>query len=68
MARLRVEKGAAGQLHGRRLLETSQEHVRGMERRGEIVPTVTAEGPRGPRYLYSRADLDRFRIRIDYNV
>src|SRR4051812_25419432 len=36
-------------------------------RKGEITPTVVAEGPNRPLYKFDKVDLDKFREKIDYD-
>ena len=66
MPRLKVaESSLLGTCGAAAYLGVGRSTLESWRRRGEIIPTAVEEGPL---YKFEKADLDKFRERIDYDV
>lgn len=67
MPRLKCDGELLGTVGAARYLAVHRSSLTLWRLRGYLVPTAVEVTPRGPRYKFSRADLDRFREHIDYD-
>jgi len=67
MVRLSSGDGLLGTNGAARFLGISRSTIDFWRRKGDLMPTLTLDGPRGPRFRYSIDDLTNFQQRIEYS-
>jgi hypothetical protein len=68
MPRLKTNEPLLGTVGACRYLALHRSTFTSWRRRGVLKPTAVEQGPRGPLFKYSPADLDAFREKIDYDA
>jgi hypothetical protein len=68
MPRLKTQDTLLGTVRAARYLGIHRSTFTLWRRAGVLEPTAIAEGPGGPLYRWSTADLDAFMEKIDYEV
>jgi hypothetical protein len=66
--RLKTDNVLLGTCRAAQFLGVHRSTLRSWRLRGEIAPTAVEQGPRGPLFKYSEADLDSFKEKIDYDA